>query len=371
MMCECVPSSLSLSLSLYTGLTQSNWNTTSRRGNAHPAPHRYSVRKSSSSSSLSYHSSKCFGVSPNSSMLGSEDFDVYGELGFEDSEKDLFELKTALTNVVEPMEVSHENDLKLAENLVAETAEGVGSKVKKSAKSNGRQVFRIGRQIMRRSSMIAKQVISIQSALCLGFVSQLWVDTNSWILVAVEVKPTLLSGEAERFLLEDVSQVGDVVLVQDEHVLEKEFKTIGMETLVGYNVITTGHYNIGKVRGFTFNINSGAVETLELDSFGLSIIPSSLVSTYALFVEDVLEVVSDKVVVHENAASRIQRLTKGFWDAQNARIPGEEPTEISEMERQSLQDHNRIRKKRSSCKKFKSNARDSKENDWELPMDYL
>lgn len=34
------------------------------------------------------------------------------------------------------------------------------------------------------------------------------------------------------------------------------------------------------------------------------------VSTYALFLEDVLEVASDYVVVHEAAASRIQRVTK-------------------------------------------------------------
>lgn len=34
------------------------------------------------------------------------------------------------------------------------------------------------------------------------------------------------------------------------------------------------------------------------------------VSTYALFVEDVLEVASDKVFVHEAAAVRLQRLTK-------------------------------------------------------------
>lgn len=33
-------------------------------------------------------------------------------------------------------------------------------------------------------------------------------------------------------------------------------------------------------------------------------------STYALLVEDVLEVVADIVVVHEAAASRVQRLTK-------------------------------------------------------------
>lgn len=32
-----------------------------------------------------------------------------------------------------------------------------------------------------------------------------------------------------------------------------------------------------QVRGYTFNINSGAVESLELDSLGISIIPSTLV----------------------------------------------------------------------------------------------
>ncbi|KAK9113911.1 hypothetical protein Syun_020708 [Stephania yunnanensis] len=45
---------------------------------------------------------------------------------------------------------------------------------------------------------------------------------------------------------------------------------------VGYGVVTPSRRSIGKVRGYTFNINSGAVELLELDSFGFSIIPSSL-----------------------------------------------------------------------------------------------
>jgi hypothetical protein len=94
------------------------------------------------------------------------------------------------------------------------------------------------------------------------------------------------------------------------------------------------------------------MESLELDSFGLSIVPSSLViqlenksccaytpaeyiilllsqyttyfflnakyttyfplqvSTYCLFVEDVLDIVSDTIVVHEDAVSRVQRLTQ-------------------------------------------------------------
>ncbi|KAI6673337.1 hypothetical protein NL676_001243 [Syzygium grande] len=223
---------------------------------------------------------------------------------------------------------------------------------------------------MRRSSMVAKQVISIESALGLGFVSQLWVDTASWNVVIVEVRPNLLSGDSERFLLEDVCQVGDVVLVENERVTENELKMVGLETLVGYEVVTPGRRSIGKVRGYTFNINSGALESLELDSFGISIIPSSLVSTYALFVEDVLEVASDKVFVHEAAAVHLQRLTKGWWGAQNVGKSINEVGEyydLEEVDRLASDSRTRreFRRRRSRPK-----AREN-QDDLDLPMDFL
>ncbi|KAK3419140.1 hypothetical protein EUGRSUZ_H04867 [Eucalyptus grandis] len=197
---------------------------------------------------------------------------------------------------------------------------------------------------MRRSSMVAKQVISIESALGLGFVSQLWVDTLSWNVVIVEVRPNLLSGDSERFLLEDVCQVG-------------------------YEVVTPGRRSIGKVRGYTFNVNSGALESLELDSFGISIIPSSLVSTYALFVEDVLEVASDKVFVHEAAAARLQRLTKGWWGAQNVGKSFNEVEEYYDLEEDRLANDRRTRRefrRRRSRPKSREN-----QDDLDLPMDFL
>ncbi|TXG57509.1 hypothetical protein EZV62_015338 [Acer yangbiense] len=203
--------------------------------------------------------------------------------------------------------------------------------------------LRRGRQNMKRTNMLAKQVISIQSAVSLGFVSQLWVDTAS---------------------------VGDVVLVEDESVMENDFKMVGLDSLVGYRVVTPGRRNIGKVRGYTFNINSGAVESLELDSFGISIIPSSLVSTYALLVEDVLEVISDTVVVHEAAALCIQRLTKGLWDNQNARTSIDELEEYSDAERPDKFDTGRSKRRSFDRQKFHPKTRESKD-EWELPMDYL
>ncbi|XP_020274891.1 uncharacterized protein LOC109849465 isoform X3 [Asparagus officinalis] len=198
------------------------------------------------------------------------------------------------------------------------------------------------RQMMRRSSLLAKQVISVETARSLGFVSQLWVDTSS---------------------------VGDVVLVQDESVMENELKMIGLDTLVGYDVVTSGRRNVGKVRGYTFNINSGAVESLELDSFGVSIIPSSLVSTYCLFVEDVLEVASDTVTVEEGAASRVRRVTKGIWDAQHIDRAGGYDDEYYDFGRRGARSFQGQSRQNSRGRKF-GRKRRVVDDDWELPMDY-
>uniref|UniRef100_A0A0E0KDD0 PRC-barrel domain-containing protein n=1 Tax=Oryza punctata TaxID=4537 RepID=A0A0E0KDD0_ORYPU len=200
------------------------------------------------------------------------------------------------------------------------------------------------RQMARRSGLLAKQVISVSSARSLGFVSQLWVDAASWIVALVEVRPSLLSGEAEKFLFEDIYQVG-------------------------YNVVTSRRRNVGKVRGFTFDINTGAMESLELDSFGISIVPSSLVSTYCLFVEDVLDIVSDTIVVHEDAISRVQRLTQGIWGTKNIQGPDGQMDEYGRYRRRArpVQGQNSLRK--SNGRKLHRKMRD-RDDDWELPMDY-
>ncbi|KAL6649871.1 hypothetical protein ACP70R_014095 [Stipagrostis hirtigluma subsp. patula] len=220
------------------------------------------------------------------------------------------------------------------------------------------------RQMARRSALLAKQVISVCSARSLGFVSQLWVDAASWVVALVEVRPSLLSGEAEKFLFEDINQVGDVVLVEDESVIENELKLVGLHSLVGYNVVTSRRRNVGKVRGFTFDMNSGAMESLELDSFGLSIVPSSLVSTYCLFVEDVLDIVPDTIVVHEDAVSRVQRLTQGIWGTQNIHGPG------GEIDGYSSRFGRRANSQgKSGGRKLRRKTRD-RDDEWELPMDY-
>ncbi|KAL6132927.1 hypothetical protein ACLB2K_065166 [Fragaria x ananassa] len=295
------------------------------------------------------------------------------QLGFKEESEDIFDLESKPSdekpNGIGP---SKEANATLLGSDFQEPKSGEGEDMKEDGlkRIDENVGLKKVRQLMKRSSILAKQVISIESALSLGFVSQLWVNTTSWMVMFLEVRRNLLSGECERFPLEDVFQVGDVVLVEDESVIENDFKMVGLETLVGYKVVTPGRQTIGKVRGYSFNINSGAVESLELDSFGIALIPSSLVSTYALFVEDVLEVVSDAVIVHEAAASHIYRLTKGFLDNQNAATSIDDIEEYAEFERPVESD----KRTRRSTGNQKFQSRKSKtDDDWEpeLPMDYF
>ncbi|CAL1400397.1 unnamed protein product [Linum trigynum] len=315
----------------------------------------------------------------------SQDGDFYDELGFKQKGKqglefqsirDQYSTRQGYEANLELVELKGEGgrsqqNWEEGEEIIGAGDDGIGSETERRM-IGGR--VKLGRrwQVLKRSSVLAKQVISITTALSLGFISQLWVDTTNWVVVVVEVRPNLLSGESEMFLLQDICQVGDVVLVEDGNILENEFSILGLETLVGYQVVTPSQRNIGKVRGFSFNINSGTVESLELDSFGISIIPSSLVSTYTLLAEDVVEVFPDTIIVDEAAASRIQRLTKGLWDARPvddyAEEVGEFPDDENGLKIPAGSGRRARSRRRSKSKRFQQEMR---EDDWELPMDYL
>nr|GMC95446.1 uncharacterized protein LOC109179203 isoform X1 [Ipomoea batatas] len=380
-MCDCLHSAL---------LSHSSVISTCNLGfNALPTPRFvpflwYSKSKAQyASPRLKPSSNTCIKAKLNSSPLNSDDYGFYGEFGIKEDARTEIQWNRERRDEDEDENLSPRDGIEdgyLEFHGENSGKDGLGrvkdEELVRSRVDSGdvdskleKRNVKGGRQMMRRSSMIAKQVITINSALSLGFVSQLWVDINSRVVLLVEVRPNLLSGEVEWCLLEDVKQVGDVLLVKDESVLENQFRLAGLETLVGYNVVTQGgRQNIGKVRDYTFNVNSGVVESLELDSLGIPMIPSSLVSTYGLFVEDVVTVLSDTIVVKEAAASRIQRLTKGLWSGQYRGNSIDELEDYADVEEtQHPQPNNGKRRRRnSSRKKFKE-----RNDDWEHPMDFI
>ena len=106
-------------------------------------------------------------------MFGPEEYGSYGELGFkEKGENSSYGDETVSSGL---------NILELKGSLAdgKNSTRGEESVEQSELVEVGKMGPRKGRQMMRRSNIVAKQVISIRSALSLGFVSELWVDTTS------------------------------------------------------------------------------------------------------------------------------------------------------------------------------------------------
>ena len=77
-------------------------------------------------------------------------------------------------------------------------------------------------QIIRRSDILNTQVITRDNGKRLGIVSQVWVDIDQREVVALGLRDSLISisGIPRYMYLNNVNQIGDVILVDNEDVIE-------------------------------------------------------------------------------------------------------------------------------------------------------
>ncbi|MEL6321729.1 MAG: PRC-barrel domain-containing protein, partial [Cyanobacteria bacterium J06626_14] len=79
-------------------------------------------------------------------------------------------------------------------------------------------------QSCQRSDILGTQVITRDTGKRLGIVTQLWVDIDRREVVALGLREnilsTVMSNIQQTMLLSDVRQVGDVILVDDDTVLD-------------------------------------------------------------------------------------------------------------------------------------------------------
>ena len=171
----------------------------------------------------------------------------------------------------------------------------------------------ISDQIQQRSDLIGTQVITRNSGKKLGVVNQMWVDVDQREVVALGVRSTLVTGEQQYMLLSEVKQIGDVVLVEDEDVIEP-VDIYGTTTLINHEVVTETGELLGKVRGFKFDPNNGQITALVIASLGLPLIPSQVISTYELPIDEILSSGPDRIVVLEGAEERVNQITVGLME---------------------------------------------------------
>jgi sporulation protein YlmC with PRC-barrel domain len=114
--------------------------------------------------------------------------------------------------------------------------------------------------------------------------------------------------------LSSIRQIGDVILVDDDTVLDDEVNVAPYSTLVNCEVITETGEPLGRVRGFKFDVTNGRLETIVIASFGLPQIPDQVISTYELSIEEVVSSGPDRLIVFEGAEEKMVQLSVGLLE---------------------------------------------------------
>jgi len=170
-------------------------------------------------------------------------------------------------------------------------------------------------QVIRRSDILNTQVITRDNGKRLGIVSQVWVDVDQREVVALSLRDSLISISSlpRNMYLNTINQIGDVILVDNEDVIEDVEIEI-LSNLMNWEVITETGEVLGKVRGFKFNGETGKIYTIVIAALGLPQIPDQFLSTYELSIDEVVSTGPSRLIVFEGAEERVNQLTVGVLE---------------------------------------------------------
>ena len=183
--------------------------------------------------------------------------------------------------------------------------------------------------IRQRSELLGTQVITRDRGKRLGVVSQLWVDVDQREIVAIGLRDNFLAvaGLPKYMYLSSVREIGDVLLVDDERVLEEDIDVEAYSTLINSEVITETGEPLGRVRGFKFDPLNGKLISIIIASIGLPQIPDQIISTYELSVDEIVSSGPNRLIVFERAEEKLQQITVGVLERMGL---GEAPWEKEE-----------------------------------------
>lgn len=170
-------------------------------------------------------------------------------------------------------------------------------------------------QSIRRSDILNTQVITRDNGKRLGIVSQVWVDIDQREVVALGLRDSLISisGVPRYMYLNSINQIGDVILVDNEDVID-DVETDVYSNLMNWEVITETGEVLGRVRGFKFHGETGKLYSIVIASLGLPQIPDQFLSTYELSVEEIVSTGPNRLIVFEGAEERVNQLSVGLLE---------------------------------------------------------
>ena len=162
------------------------------------------------------------------------------------------------------------------------------------------------------------QVITRDSGRRLGVVGEVVVDIDRREVVALGLRDNpltrFLPGLPRWMPLEQIKQVGDVILVDSADSLSEGFTPERYSRVINCQVITESGEQLGRVLGFSFDIETGELTTLVMGAMGVPLLGEGVLSTWEIPVDEIVSSGSDRIIVYEGAEEKLKQMNSGFLE---------------------------------------------------------
>ena len=169
-----------------------------------------------------------------------------------------------------------------------------------------------------RSELMGTQVITTDTGRRLGVVGEVVVDIDRREVVALGLRDNpltrFLPGLPKWMPLESIKQVGDVILVDSLDSLNDKFMPERYSKVINCQVITESGELLGRVLGFSFDIETGELISLVMGAIGVPLLGEGVLSTWEIPVDEIVSSGTDRIIVYEGAEEKLNQLSSGFLE---------------------------------------------------------
>jgi sporulation protein YlmC with PRC-barrel domain len=169
-----------------------------------------------------------------------------------------------------------------------------------------------------RSELMGTQVITTDTGRRLGVVGEVVVDIDRREVVALGLRDNpltrFLPGLPKWMPLESIKQVGDVILVDSLDSLSESFAPERYGKVINCQVITESGQLLGRVLGFSFDIETGDLISLVMGAVGVPLLGEGVLSTWEIPVDEIVSSGTDRIIVYEGAEEKLNQLSSGLLE---------------------------------------------------------
>jgi sporulation protein YlmC with PRC-barrel domain len=162
------------------------------------------------------------------------------------------------------------------------------------------------------------QVITRDTGRRLGVVGEVVVDIDRREVVALGLRDNpltrFLPGLPRWMPLDRIRQVGDVILVDSADSLVEAFNPERYSKVINCQVITEAGNVLGRVLGFSFDIETGELASLVIGALGVPLLGEGVLSTWELPVQELVSSGPDRIIVYEGADEKLKQLSSGLLE---------------------------------------------------------